>query len=587
MVFIFRFFGYSRFALLSFVLFLNALLDLVGIVVLFPYIKLVSDPAKAISKFRLQHAMDLFGVNNPDRLVIIVGIALVALYTVKTVLVLALNQYQHKATANLTYRLTEEMYERLLTCRYSVFQQFPGSQLIYMIYNSPVHATLCLSAVATILNDGVFLGMFLLISLAISPAVTIAALLIFIIIGVSLQATVVRWTQAYGKRQAKFEDAKHKLAFATITAIKDIKVMGIEKHIQEENTVISRQFLDTTWRFNLMGSVPKTAIEYAIFLFLCIGIVLFLGTKKDTNNLLPMVGVGIAAMLRVAPSFTRMIMALNSFKFYRPGIDKIIDFYQKTKTFKVKVEDCSLPFKTSLEAKGIGFSYGDKRILRDVSISIPKGHSIGIVGTSGSGKSTFLDLISGIQEKDEGEFLLDGAKVDPFRTNVIRRMLGYVPQTIALVDESIAFNISFSREWDPDRLRIALKVANLLEFVDQLPDGERTTVGENGVRLSGGQRQRIGIARAMYKDPEILIFDEATSAVDNITEQELTREIRNLSGSKTLIMVAHRLSTILHCNTIYVIRQGAVIGSGTYQKLLDENEFFRELHNLQAVESRS
>jgi ABC-type multidrug transport system fused ATPase/permease subunit len=390
-----------------------------------------------------------------------------------------------------------------------------------------------------------------------------------------------------GRQQLKFEDAKHKLAFATITAIKDIKVMGIEKHIQAENSVISKQFLETTWRFNLLGSLPKNVIEYVIFVVLCLGIFLFVGMESDTANLLPLIGVGIAAVMRIVPSFTRMIVSMNSFKFYRPGIDKIIDFYEKTRVFEVKVTDCPMPFERIVEARNISFSYGEKRILSDVSISIPKGHSIGIVGMSGSGKSTFLDLISGIQEKGGGEFLLDGQPVDPFRTNVIRRMLGYVPQSIALVDDSIAFNVSFSREWDMERLRNALKVANLLEFVDQLPEKEKTTVGENGVRLSGGQRQRIGIARALYKDPQILIFDEATSAVDNITEQELTREIKGLAGSKTLIMVAHRLSTIMHRDCIYVISAGKVIGAGTYQELLDGNPFFQELHQLQAVEKRA
>jgi ABC-type multidrug transport system fused ATPase/permease subunit len=186
-------------------------------------------------------------------------------------------------------------------------------------------------------------------------------------------------------------------------------------------------------------------------------------------------------------------------------------------------------------------------------------------------------LISGIQEKDNGEILLDGKSVDPFNTNVIRRRLGYVPQSIALVDESIAFNITFSHEWDPIKLRNALKTANLLEFIEGLVEQEKTMVGENGVRLSGGQRQRIGIARALYRDPDILMFDEATSAVDNITEQELTKEISLLSGRKTLIIVAHRLSTIQNCDCIYVIHKGRNIGHGSYDYLLKNNSIFQEM----------
>jgi len=279
-----------------------------------------------------------------------------------------------------------------------------------------------------------------------------------------------------------------------------------------------------------------------------------------------------------------LIAAIGTYKFYRPFIAKIIDFYEKTTAFEVNVIDCPMKFDHSLEVNNLGFSYGEKRILQDISILIPKGQSIGIVGMSGSGKSTLLDLISGLQEKDEGEFLLDGKAVNPFGTNAIRRMLGYVPQAIALVDDSIAFNVAFSRDWDATKLRNALKVANLLEFVDQLPEQEKTCVGENGIRISGGQRQRIGIARALYKDPEILIFDEATSAVDNITEQELTAEINGLSGTKTLIMVAHRLTTIQHCNRIYVMHNGRNAGAGTYHELLKNNEIFQQMHKQQAGE---
>lgn len=584
MKFVFRFFGHRKLAGLAAALFAGAILDLAGIVLLFPFLELAANPEKNIEKFQLQGYLDVLHVHGSYQFLLLIGGGLIFFYTLKVGIVYLLNKYQFRTVADLTYRLSEAMYGRLLRCRYNAFQQFPASQLIGVVYNNPIHATICISAIATILNDLLFLTMLLIISMMVNPAITVIVVATIVIIGIVLHLIVVRKTQEYGKQQALVEDVKHKLAFATITAIKDIKVMGIENHLIHENTDISKQYFSTTWKFNLLGSLPKIAIDYIILLGVTIGIMVFIGMRDDAVLQLSLIGVGIAATMRTLPTFNRLIAAIGTFKFYRPFIAKIIDFYEKTAAFEVNVIDYSASFDHSLEVRNLGFSYGQKRILEDVSILIQKGQSIGIVGMSGSGKSTLLDLISGIQEKGEGEFLLDGKGVDPFGTNAIRRMLGYVPQTIALVDDSIAFNVAFSCDWDPIKLRNALKVANLIEFVDHLPEQERTFVGENGVRVSGGQRQRIGIARALYKDPEILIFDEATSAVDNITEQELTVEIDRLSGKKTLIIVAHRLSTIQHCDRIYVMHNGRIVGVGAYHELLKNNELFQQMHKQQAGE---
>lgn len=585
MKFVFQFFGYGRLALLGVVLFFCAILDLVGIIILFPYIELAIHPSEYVDTYHLQPYLDVLQVTSLRHFILLAGLGLIGFYTVKFAVVYALNSYQCKAVAGLTRRLTDALYARLISCRYSAFQQFPASQLVGVVYNNPMHATLCLTAVATIINDALFLVMLLLISVTISPFATVVALTALLLIGSLLQLTIVRRSHHLGLQQARIEDLKHKMAYATISAIKDIKVMGIESHILRENAELAKKLFSTTWKFNLLGSLPKAVIEYFILFGLCLSSMLFLSATRDATNLLPFIGVMIAAVMRILPSFTRMIGAINAFKFYRPFVAIIEDYYRKTEPYVVDVTECRMDFSRTLEAKDLSFSYGTTPVLSNVSVSIPKGHSIGIIGMSGSGKSTLLDLISGIQEKKSGRFFLDEVEIDPFHTNAIRRMLGYVPQSIALVDESIAFNVSFSREWDSAKLQSALKVANLADFVAQLPERERTTVGENGIRLSGGQRQRIGIARALYKDPEILIFDEATSAVDNITEQELTREIRGLAGVKTLIMVAHRLSTIRDCDRIYIIHHGRNAGAGTYAELMATNALFQEFHRQQTAEA--
>ena len=177
---------------------------------------------------------------------------------------------------------------------------------------------------------------------------------------------------------------------------------------------------------------------------------------------------------------------------------------------------------------------------------------------------------------------MDGRPFDPFRSDALRRLLGYVPQNVTLVDDTIAFNIAFDVDPDANRLQQTASVARIKEFIESLPEGFQTLVGENGVRVSGGQKQRIGIARALYRNPEILIFDEATSSLDNVTERELSAEIEMLSGSKTLVIVAHRLSTVARCDVIHVFDEGHIVGSGTHLQLLHSCGEYRSLYDAQS-----
>jgi ABC-type bacteriocin/lantibiotic exporter with double-glycine peptidase domain len=228
--------------------------------------------------------------------------------------------------------------------------------------------------------------------------------------------------------------------------------------------------------------------------------------------------------------------------------------------------------------RNLEFSHGDRPVLIDVSLIIRKGSSVGIVGLSGSGKTTFLDVVAGLRRATGGRFLMDGQEFDPFRSDALRSLLGYVPQNVTLLDDTIAFNIAFDNQPNPDRLRAVARAARLETFVHSLPAGFSSMVGENGVRISGGQKQRIGIARALYRDPAILIFDEATSSLDNVTERELGNEIAALAGEKTLVIVAHRLSTVVRCDVIHVFEEGHIVCSGTHAELLVRCQAYRKLY---------
>jgi ABC-type bacteriocin/lantibiotic exporter with double-glycine peptidase domain len=254
---------------------------------------------------------------------------------------------------------------------------------------------------------------------------------------------------------------------------------------------------------------------------------------------------------------------------------------EKLAAAAVSRTDDSLTFNQQIELKNVGFRYGNKQILSNVCLQLKRGESIGIVGSSGAGKTTLLDLFTGLQPATEGRFLCDGVLFDPFASHAIQKLIGYVPQTITLLDETIAFNVSFEELPDYEQVMHALGMANLHSLIESLPDGIQTRVGENGLRLSGGQRQRIGIARALYRSPKILVFDEATSSLDTLSEMELTIEIEKLHGQISSVIVAHRLSTVMGCDRIYVLSNGVVESSGSHAELLLNSKTYRKLYTSQ------
>ena len=295
-----------------------------------------------------------------------------------------------------------------------------------------------------------------------------------------------------------------------------------------------------------------------------------------------LLGAGLliaVAIVRLMPSFTKISSNFASLKWGERALavvyDDIRDLEAKEREFRRKqAEGLSkpLPFEHELRLENISYSYpgSAESALIDVSLSIPKNASVGFVGPSGAGKTTIVDVILGLLEPMSGRILVDGVDIQDRVANW-QRKIGYIPQTIYLTDDTIRKNVAFGLddgEIDDDLVWEAIDAAQLRELVNSLPDGLDTIVGERGVRLSGGQRQRVGIARALYHKPQVLVMDEATSALDNQTERHIVDALDNIRGSRTMIMIAHRLSTVQNCDTLYYLDEGRLKAQGTYEELL-------------------
>jgi ABC-type multidrug transport system fused ATPase/permease subunit len=332
------------------------------------------------------------------------------------------------------------------------------------------------------------------------------------------------------------------------------------------------------------SNLPRYIVEAVIISFLIVFAFLFVTfNHDDSQNITSIFGIFAIASIRLLPATGNTISCISVIRYNIHSLDSLYAELKEAEEFEFQNGFNTLPvyhsllqpklaFQSQITIKNLVYKYpnAQKDTLDSISLTIEKGHSIGLIGKSGSGKTTLVDVLMGLLSPQSGDILVDGISVKN-QVRAWQNLIGYVPQSIFLIDDTLERNIAFGvpdNQIDRQKVQAALQAAQLSEVVERLPMGLNTAVGERGVLLSGGQRQRVGIARALYHEKEILVFDEATAALDHETENLITDATKALSGSKTIIIIAHRLSTIEHCDRIYRLEQGCITQSGNYQTVV-------------------
>lgn len=366
--------------------------------------------------------------------------------------------------------------------------------------------------------------------------------------------------------------------------IREILVLGRQPTFSRTFEQTKRGLARANYSKTTLSEVPRAAMEAALVIFIVCFFLVAVTTRGTALDAVPVLGVFAYAAMRLKPSTTVIIRSLNSVRFAGPAVEQLraeLALIDAAASTGAATDANPLPFEHRLSLEDVAFTYEQARVpaLSDVTFGIERGSAIGVVGPTGAGKTTLLDLLLGLLPPTRGRITVDGVDIHEDIAGW-RRNLGVVPQSIFLTDDTLRRNIAFGvedDEIDDAQVLRAVRLAQLEPFLEGLPDGLDTELGERGVRVSGGQRQRIAIARALYWDPAVLVFDEGTSALDNRTEAEFMQALRNLRGTRTIIMVAHRLSTVRDCDQIVVIDQGRVLDVGTYDGLLAESASFRQL----------
>jgi ABC-type multidrug transport system fused ATPase/permease subunit len=381
-------------------------------------------------------------------------------------------------------------------------------------------------------------------------------------------------------------EARYLVTKEATGGIKDVKVMGLEEVYVQSYSAEAHRSAKAMARMRLVAEIPRFILEAITFGTLVLLILLLLFRNGgNVTEIVPTLGVIALATMRLLPSVQQIYSGMVTIRSARPVLDAIVaDFAASPPPSPTPAtQSPPMPLERELALEGVSFAYDgtDKPTLHEVNLTIPARTTIGIVGGTGAGKTTLVDLILGLLSPDAGTIRVDGTALTAANRRSWQASIAYVPQTIFLTDDTIAANIAFGvpkAEINREAVERAAKVAALHDFIlSDLPGGYDTRVGERGVRLSGGQRQRIGIARAMYRDPTLLIMDEATSALDNITEREVMEAVQRIRADKTIILIAHRLSTVRRCDTIFLMERGRLRAEGSYDALLSTSEVFRRM----------
>lgn len=525
-----------------------------------------------------------------DRAIIVLGMAAAVYFIAKNMFLLFEIYYREYCATESAAIAATRLMAAYLAAPYSFHFGRNSSLSIRDLESSAdvLFRTVLLSAATVLSEFMVVLGVASLL-VVMEPVITLSSALLIGGVGVVTVGSMRKLMRDLGARAVSSSGAIIQSIQQALGSIKETKILGREAFFLNKFKANRELRAQITRLYAVTAAAPRLAIE-SIMVVGVVVIIMILSSRDTLNSsALPLIGLFAYTGFRIIPSANRIVMHLNGIRFAKAAVDGVYESMQAALTnssvgLPTETDaSCAIPFDKEVRLDNVTYRYphAPSDALISVSLVIPKGSSIGIVGATGAGKTTLVDVLLGLLRPDRGRLLVDGHDVtdDP---RPWQRKIGYVPQTIYLSDDSIAANIAFgipSPDIDPGLLRRAAEMAQILDFIASLPKGFDTLVGESGIRLSGGQRQRIGIARALYHDPSLLVFDEATSALDNETEAGLSRAIVRLSGLKTVVLIAHRFSTLHSCKTLVMMKDGRIVAQGDHDTLLLQNDDFRKLAN--------
>lgn len=548
-------------------------MELLGVSAIYPFLQMILDADAIQTKWYVQCIRSVDSDISEKGVLIIMGIAIMLIYIVKNLLLLFSTYMQNRYAANMQKENTIKVLDAYLKRNYEFFLNTNSSVILRGIGAdvSGVYQILlsCFTLVAEMLNV-ILLGIFLFTT---DLFITVSAM---VLAGVSFFAIIFGFKgkmKRAGLNMRQSNAQKNQYSYQAVMGIKEITVLDRRNQFIDQFKAAAELEAKTSLTNGFLTACPDRILE-GVCIAGFMGIVCIeIAMGKDLNTFIPVLGTFAMGAFRILPSISKLSSRINQIVFFRPCLQSTYDNLKEISQYeeenagafeerKTYIKE-RISFQNCLEIKNISWKYlnAQNNVLQGLSLTIHKGESVAFIGASGAGKTTLADVIMGLLPPQAGSVEMDG--IDIFSIpHQWSRVIGYVPQSVFLIDDTVRSNVAFGlkkEDVSDDKIWAALGEAQLKEFVEGLPHGLDTIVGERGVKFSGGQRQRIAIARALYENPDILVLDEATAALDTETENAVMESIDALQGSKTLIIVAHRLTTIRNCDKIYEIKDGVAV----------------------------
>lgn len=548
---------------------IGAILQTAGVGMLVQVVAVIMDPTAVEKSGLVRKVYDYFGFTNYSHFSIIVMAMLVVVYVAKNIFLFIQQKLTFAFVYTNQFRTSERMMCNYLRRGYEFYLNADTAVVQRSITSDVNNMYALILALLQLMSDG-FVSLFIVCyCLSQSGIMTVLLAVVLLLLMVVIKKILKPIMYKAGKDNQDYYSGLFKWISQTVQGIKEVKVAGKEQYFVSEYHKCGKGYVNAVQKYSLYNNIPKLLIE-TVCVAVMMGYMIFLtASGKSTGDMLEILSTLAAAAFVLLPCVNRINNQINSMAYFEPFFMGVSDNLQDEIAGKnvdmsfATDEEIKLPVKEKIELRNITYAYPntDKLIFNHADMTIPIGASVGIVGTSGAGKSTMVDILLGLLEVKEGAIYADGVDVKQNYRKWLKN-IGYIPQMIFMLDDTIRSNVAFGvplDKIDEERIWEVLREAQLDEFVRSLPEGLDTGIGERGIRLSGGQRQRIGIARALYHDPEVLVLDEATSALDNDTEKAIMDSINRLHGRKTLIIIAHRLQTIEKCDIVYRVENGKAV----------------------------
>ncbi|MFV0427263.1 MAG: ABC transporter ATP-binding protein [Beutenbergiaceae bacterium] len=572
-----------------------AMLEVAGVMATLPLMLLLAGGTTATEPLRTLST--LVGDPPPDQFAVMLAVLIFLAFSLKAVFTILFRWWMSKMVARQQVETSVGILRYYIRMPYINHVERGTSDLIARagdvvarFYNQVVMAILNV-ATETITILMITTGLILA-----APGPTLALIAYFALVAGGFQWVLRRRVSHLGEEFTELAVEGYRTSFQIFHGIKEIKLRGSADWFIEQSRIARQRMTDNLRLSNLYGELPKYVLELVFITGIAVATVLIFASSNAQE------GIGILAMFvaagfRILPSATRMMAGLNAVRVGKPSIEMVLSEVELAAAYEQDAKDAEhqdpdiLSYTKELTLEHLAFRYptSDADVLSDINLTIPRGTTVGFVGGSGAGKTTLIDLVLGLHEPTSGRILVDGVEIAA-HLRTWQQRLSMVPQDVYLIDGTLRQNIAFGEDpstIDDARIEETIQMAQLAQIIADLPAGLDSEVGERGGRLSGGQRQRIGIARALYRNPQLLVLDEATSALDNLTEHRISSTIAGLSGNTTVLIVAHRLSTVRNCDQVVYMSEGKIEASGTFDEVRRASPEFAHLVKLGSLEPAS